>query len=97
MPAGTVPVIGAALDRLFKDILGGKNPLVPLSSSSNEFGLMVFGLSPILTWAVRDITAHPIIQNTRARLFMFIVIYSFEFVMKNLTTKLTTATRIVVI
>jgi hypothetical protein len=36
---------------LFNATRGGKNPLLVLSSSRSELELMVFGLSPIFTWA----------------------------------------------
>ena len=39
----------------FKATLGGRKPLLVLSSSRMEFELIVFGLFPILTWAVTEI------------------------------------------
>jgi hypothetical protein len=51
IPAGTVPVKGEVLVKLTRATLGVRKPLFVLSSSSREFALIVFGLSPILTCA----------------------------------------------
>jgi hypothetical protein len=54
MPAGTVPVSGDTTVTSFKAILGGRKPLLVLSNSRSELASMVFGLFPILTWALTE-------------------------------------------
>jgi len=50
IPSGTVPVNGDTSPKSLSATLGGRNPFVVVSSSSNELALMVPGLLPILTW-----------------------------------------------
>src|SRR5689334_13758776 len=72
MPDGTVPVKGATKFALFNATRGGRKPLLVLSSSNNEFELIVFGLLPILTWALTDRVNKSIMAQANRMIGFFI-------------------------